>query len=136
MTESEPWFWEKEDSCNVQYWGFGMNGESWMEDNALCFESTEPFSYDSRFSALVSFKKGLFLPSEKGDGSFQELKDQAFKGSDYDDGKYTFSDYVGMVLGAIVFILTPIMIVLTIILYVIKRIWMRTTGNRYKKEGT
>ncbi len=134
MTESEPWFWEKADSCNVQYWGFGMNGESWLEDNAICFESTEPFSYSSRFSALVSFKKGLFLPSETGDGNFQDLKDQAFKGSDYDDAKYTFWDYIGMGLIALVFIGIPVIIVLLLIGYVIKRIWRRTSGNRYKKE--
>jgi len=79
MTEGEPWFWENADSCNVQYWGFGMNGESWLEDGAICFESTEPFTYDSNFSALVSFKKSLFLPSEEGDGSFQDLKEQALE---------------------------------------------------------
>ncbi len=134
MTDSEPWFWEKADSCNVQYWGFGMDGESWMEDDALCFESTEPFSYSSNFSALVSFQKGLFLPSEKGDGTFQELKDEAFNGSDYDDGEYGFWDYVGMAVMALIFIGIPVLIVLLLIGYVIKRIWRKTTGNRYRKE--
>ena len=134
MTDAEPWFWAKADSCNVRYWGFGMTGESWLEDNAICFESTEPFSYYSKFSALVSFQKGLFLPAEKGDGNFEDLKDQAFKGSDYGEEKTSFWDYVGMAIGVLIFIGIPVLLVLLLIWYIIKRIWMRVTGNRYKKE--
>ena len=134
MTDADPWYWEKADSCNVRYWGFGMVGESWLDNNAICFESTEPFKYSSNFSALVSFDKGLFLPAKQGDGTFEELKDEAFKGSDYGEEKKTFWDYVALALVAFVFIGLPVIFVLSIVWYVIKRIWRRTSGNRYRKE--
>lgn len=130
MTEKEQWYWASADSCNVRYWGFGMNGESWMTtDGSICFESSEKFSYDSFFSALVSFDKGLFLPQKEGEGTFEELKEAAFKGSDYGDEKLGFWDYVGIALFALVFIGVPVFIIWRII----KRIYRRTTGNRYKK---
>lgn len=134
MTDADPWYWEKADSCNVRYWGFGMVGESWLDNNAICFESTEPFKYDSNFSALVSFDKGLFLPSKQGDGTFEELRDTAFKGSDYGEEKKTFWDYAALAFLAFIFMGLPVIFVLYLIWYVIKRIWRRTSGNRYKKE--
>ena len=134
MTDKDSWYWESADSCNVRYWGFGMNGESWMEDGCICFESSERFSYNSFFSALVSFDKGIFLPQKEGKGTFAELKEAAFKGSDYGEEEYTFWDYVGMAVMALIVVGIPILIVLIVIWSIVKRIYRRTTGNRYKKE--
>ena len=74
QTDKDPWYWEKADSCNVRFWGFGMEGESWLENGEICFESSEPWRYRSFFSALVSFDKGLFKPAKEGKGTFEELK--------------------------------------------------------------
>ena len=136
MTEKDSWYWESADSCNVRYWGFGMNGESWMEDDCICFESTETFKYSSFFSALVSFDKGLFLPQKEGKGTFEELKQQAFEGSDYgeEDEKLGFFDYVGMGIGVLIFVGLPVLFILGLIWYVLDKLFRRITGRRYKKS--
>lgn len=82
-TDTEKWFFADKDSCNVRFWGFGMAGESSIEDGVIRFESTEPFSYGSFFSALMQFDKGLFKPRVKGKGSFEALKEEAMEGSNY-----------------------------------------------------
>ena len=39
-----------------------------------------------KIGLLMSFRKGLFAPTLKGEGSFAELQAQAFKGSDFGGG--------------------------------------------------
>lgn len=134
-TEADTWYWASPDSCNVRYWGYGMEGESGMtEQGNILFESTAQFDYDSFFSALVQFDKGLFEPRMHGDGTFEELKEEAMKGSDYGEEKEGFWDYVFYVFFAIIFIGLPILFIGWLIFLGIRRIYRRVTGNRYRKE--
>ena len=101
-TGGEPWFWTSEDSNNVRFWGFGMIGDSRLEDGTVYFESTEPFRYGSFFSALLSFDKGLFSPAVEGFGTFEQLKEEAMGGSDYDSEQLSRGDKIfGIILLAI-----------------------------------
>ena len=134
-TEADTWFWASPDSCNVRFWGFGLEGESGMtEQGNILFESTSPLSYNSFFSALVQFDKGLFEPRVQGDGTFEELKEEAMKGSDYGEEEDGFWDYVLYIFFAIIFIGIPVFIVGWLIFLGIRRLYRRVTGNRYRKE--
>ncbi len=134
-TEGDTWYWASADSCNVRFWGFGLEGESGMtEQGNILFESTAPLAYNSFFSALVQFDKGLFEPRMHGDGTFEELKEEAMKGSDYGEEKDGFWDYVFYVFFAIIFIGVPIFLLGWLIFKGIQRIYRRVTGNRYRKE--
>ena len=134
-TEGEPWFFESQDSCNVQFWGFGMVGESSLEDGVIVFESTEPFQYKSFFSALCLFKKGQFVNLVKGRESFEELREAAMKGSDYgkDDGDDVIDKIVLWILG-IIFLGIPILIILYLIFLLLQWIYRKITGRRYNKK--
>ena len=134
-TEGEPWFFESKDSCNVQYWAFGMIGESWLEDGVMVFESTEPFQYKSFFSVLCRFPKGQFGTLVKGRETFEELREIAMKGSDYgkDDGDDVIETIILWIL-IIVFLGIPALIILYVIYLLLQRLYRRITGKRYKKE--
>ena len=133
-TDGEQWFHENKDSCNVRFWGFGMIGDSWMDEKGnICFESTEPLQYRSFFSALVQFDKGLFNPQVEADGTFEELKETAMKGSDYGE-KEDWEEKAGRILGIIIFIFLPIIFVMWLIYEGLKYLWRKTTGNRYRKD--
>ena len=134
-TDADTWFWASPDSCNVRFWGFGMEGESGMtEQGDILFESTSSLSYNNFFSALVQFDKGLFHPTMHGDGTFEELKEEAMEGSDYKEEKDGFWDYVFYIFFALVFIGLPILFIVWLIYKGLQRLYRRITGNRYRKE--
>ena len=69
---------------NTRVWGFGSYGDiDVKDDGTIVYESSEPFSYNSSFIALVRFEKGLFSPAVSRDMTFDELKEEAMKGSSY-----------------------------------------------------
>ena len=134
-TDRDPWYWESKDSCNVNFWGFGMAGESWIDDGMLCFESTEPFKYESFFSALVRFDKGLFSEGlVKSDKSFQEVKDEAMHGSDYEDEEASILDKIIAGLFLLVIIGIPVLIVGYLIFSFLRNLYRKATGKRFDKK--
>ena len=69
---------------NTRVWGFGSYGDiNVMDDGTIVYESSEPFSYESKVIELVRFEKGLFQPAVERDMSFDELKENALDGSSY-----------------------------------------------------
>ena len=132
-TGGDAWFWNDQNSNNVRFWGFGMVGDSRLEDGTIFFESTEPFRYGSFFSALVSFDKGLFSPSVKGDGSFEQLRKEAMEGSDYDEPLTRKDKILGIVLLLILFAI-PLFLVGWIVFSLVRKIYRKVTGRRYDKK--
>ena len=133
---SPEWFHERADSCNVRFWGFGMVGDSYLQDGKIVFESTEPLQYRSFFSALMLFDKGMFQPQVEGAGTFEELKSEAMKGSDYGSGKEkrSMEDWFYIIIGILVFVALPVLVVLYLIYLLLLRLYRKATGNRYNKE--
>ena len=134
LTGSDPWYWNDENDNNINFWGFGMDGESWLDNGTLYFESTEPFDYDSFFSALVSFKKGLFSPAVRGDGTFQALKDEAMKGSSYGGEKESFAEKVLFVLFLVILIGIPVLIIGLLLFLGIRRLYRKLSGRHYDRK--
>ena len=86
---------------NTRVWGFGSYGDiNVMDDGTIVYESSEPFSYESKVIELVRFEKGLFQPEIERDMSFDELKENALDGSSYgeDDKAETFFKWLMAIL--------------------------------------
>ena len=86
---------------NTRVWGFGSYGDiNVMDDGTIVYESSEPFSYDSKVIELVRFEKGLFQPGIERDMSFEELKEKALDGSSYgeNDKEETFFKWLMAIL--------------------------------------
>lgn len=74
------------DTTNTRIWGFGYTGQAtFTEEGSVVFESDQPLDTDDSVIILLRFEKGLFISPSVQDRSFQEVWDQAKKGSSYRD---------------------------------------------------
>ena len=82
---------------NTRVWGFGSYGDiNVTDDGSIVYESSEPFSYESKFIALVRFEKGLFSPAVSRDMTFDELKEKAMSGSSYGENDRMAKLFLGL----------------------------------------
>ena len=109
---------------NTRVWGFGSYGDINVTDGQVVYESSEPFSYNSKFIALVRFEKGLFSPTVSRDMTFDELKQKALEGSSYGEKSWMeklFLGFFALIFGGSIFALI--------------RAWVLTAmGYKYKKS--
>ena len=107
---------EPEDSLqltseNTGVWGFRYNGEVGFYDYQVVAESTEPFNSRSAMIVMCCFNKGMFEPADVRSGSFEEIRENAFQGSDYvDEGdEWTTEDTIILLLLVLGFFIVPIL---------------------------
>ena len=81
---------------NTRVWGFGSYGDIDVTDGQIVYESSEPFSYNSSFIALVRFDKGLFSPAVSRDMTFDDLKKKAMEGSSYGETDWMTKLFLGL----------------------------------------
>jgi len=81
-------------------WSFGFNGTVGFSDGNIVAETSEAFASDAEsVILLLRFDKGLFSPSSVREGSFEDVKEHAFEGSDYQawiDGQDDGMDFKGV----------------------------------------
>lgn len=66
-------------------WGFGYDGQVEFLDGAILAYTESPIAPENHVTVLFSLEKGILFPSRQEPGSFEEVKETAFSGSDYDD---------------------------------------------------
>ena len=66
-------------------WGFGYDGQVEFLDGAILAYTESPIAPENHVTVLFSLEKGILSPSRQEQGSFEEVKETAFSGSDYDD---------------------------------------------------
>ncbi len=70
-------------------WGFGFAGEVGVENGSIVARTDTPIEAENHVTVLFSLDKGLLSPSRQEPGSFEEVRETAFSGSDYDDAGST-----------------------------------------------
>ena len=104
---------------NTGIWGFRYRGDINMVDGAIVAESSEPFESRSAMIVMCRFSKGLFEPADVRDGSFEDVKNRAFEGSDYvDEDEWTKEDTWTLIALVAGFVIFPVLLVLGQIIYV------------------
>ena len=93
--------------ANTQVWGFRFNGEVEALGGAINYWSTRPFDSRSALVAMVSFEKGIFSPSISIDKSFEDVKKEAFEGSDYKKPNGWLLENLLQLLTVFMFVLVP-----------------------------
>ncbi len=68
----------------VDIWGFGFAGEVGFENGNIIARTETPISAENHVTVLFAMDKGTISPARQEPGSFEELKEAAFTGSDYD----------------------------------------------------
>ncbi len=66
-------------------WAFGYDGQIAFEDGVIRAWTETPLEGDDNMTIMVGFDKGVLSPVRTGDGTFEEVKERAFDGSDYED---------------------------------------------------
>ena len=123
---STPWTEE-----NVLFWGFGCEGDVVFRDGKIVAETTEPFVYESSMILLCGFDKGIFTPALQEDKSFDELKEEAFSGSAYENWEENGGDNDPMGWVAVFGVLAAFF---GSIVAAIRRAYLKATGRIYKKS--
>ena len=104
---------------NTGVWGFRYNGEVGFADSIVVAESSEPFENRSALIVMCRFNKGMFEPADVREGSFEQVKEQAFEGSDYTaSDEWTWKDTLILIAMAIGFIFFPLVLLFGYIIYV------------------
>lgn len=67
-------------------WGFGFEGDIHFEDGKVVARSSSPLTRDEYGTVLIKFKDDLFATEDQISKSFEEIKDEAFAGSEYETG--------------------------------------------------
>ena len=129
------WTWHAGEEGDMGVWVFGCEADYRVEDGVVYIESTEPFQYQSSLIVMMRFDKGHFIPQTTEPRSFEQLRDDAFSGSDYylptdnndeiNAGRFLLG--LALILGGVysVFVIIPILLI---------SCWRRWTGRHYKKS--
>ena len=72
---------------SVGIWAFRYRGDIRFEGDSIVAESSEPFERRSAMIVMARFAKGMFQPVSTVDGTVEELKKNAFEGSDYNESQ-------------------------------------------------
>jgi uncharacterized membrane protein len=65
-------------------WGFGYGGQVEFSDGAILAYTESPIYPENHVTVLFSLDKGILSPSRQESDSFEEVREKAFEGSDYD----------------------------------------------------
>ena len=95
------------ENCGV--WGFRFIGEIHLENGHVVAETTEAMESRSALYIMVRFNKGMFEPTITESETFEEKKQQAFEGSDYeDDDEFTAEDIFYLIVLVVFFFIMPV----------------------------
>src|SRR5699024_3424592 len=72
-------------------WAFGFEGDIHFEDGKIVAKSNNPLSESDYVTILMEFPNSNFGTNDVIDQTFEEVKDQAFEGSDYTDESFIIS---------------------------------------------
>lgn len=99
-------------------WGFGYDGQVGFSDGAILAYTESPINPENHVTILFSLDKGILSPARQESGSFEELKEIAFEGSDYDN---TEEDSDVSVFEVIIAFVISIVLPIWIIVWINKR---------------
>lgn len=86
------------DKDNCKCWAFGFEGQIAFDSGAVKAYTTDDIDQSGGVIIMLEFEKGIFSPARSVDGSFRDVKEAAFKDSDYsyyydEDGNFTEGVY-------------------------------------------
>lgn len=64
-------------------WAFGFDGEVRFDNGIITARTFSPLEDDMHFQIMFSLEKGVLLPTLVKETTFEDVKERAFKGSDY-----------------------------------------------------
>lgn len=96
----------------VKVWGFRYKGTIEFEDGKIVAESTEPFNSDNAMIVVAEFQKGMFHPGQVSDMPFEQVKERAFEGSDYNQKSSNSSGFFQTIWNNLELVFTALFVLL------------------------
>lgn len=104
---------------NTGIWGFRYQGDINFIDYRIVAESSEPFENRSAMIIMARFNKGMFAPADIREGSFEQVKENAFEGSDYaSSDEWTKDDTFALIALVVGFIGFPLLFLSIHLIYI------------------
>lgn len=120
----------------VGVWAFRFHGNIMVVDSCIVAETSEPFSTGSAMIAMARFPKGMFHPTDVRQGSFDQLRERAFEGSDYVIVRSEEEKLKDKIM-TILFVVVSGLLMLSPLFYIIYKWWKRRQfRKRIEKELT
>ncbi|SHI63170.1 DUF2207 family protein [Lutispora thermophila] len=69
---------------NADIWGFGFDGQVLFENGSIVARTDTPLLSENHVTVMFAMEKGILSPLRQEPGSFEEVREEAFLGSDYD----------------------------------------------------
>src|SRR5699024_433834 len=91
------------DDGSERIWAFGFEGDIHFEDGKIVAKSDSPLSDSDYVTILTEFSNSNFGTNDVIDQTFEEVKEEAFKGSDY-----TKDDSIGEIIAIILIMLVSL----------------------------
>lgn len=95
-------------------WGFGYNGQVGFLDGAILAYTESPIYPENHVTVLFSLDKGILSPSRQESGSFEEIKEIAFSGSNYDNTAEEVTSFE-LLMSILFTIVLPIVVIILIV---------------------
>lgn len=109
-----------DDVCDI--WGFGFQGEIFFENGAIYAYSEKPLEKGQHVTVMASWEKGILLPQRMVEGSFEDVKELAFEGSDYEYQEDLSAEDFLWLLGLLAFLGGFVALIIAICVK-IKKVW-------------
>ena len=75
-------------SEEVKVWAFGFYGQVWVKEGAINAYTEDTLNTSNYLNVMARFPREMFTPERVVSGSFDELRKEAFIGSDYSEEDY------------------------------------------------
>lgn len=121
-------------------WGFGFDGNIFFKDGDVTAISHSPLTSNDYATILIKFSDNQFKTSDVLHKTFEEIKNEAFIGSDYKDGESSQvvpaeKEPIWLYIFIPLIVLSPLIIFGFVILYFIYRAYrQRKRINKFKGE--
>lgn len=117
-------------------WAFGYEGTVNFNEGKVIANSEKAFNRSNYMTILLKFEKGLFPTADYIDKDFEQIKDEAFKGSDYNRDTSFKPTLLSKILPTLFGLFMPLMfgVMAIIISSINKKQQMGVFKRRFKEE--
>ncbi|MBQ7040010.1 MAG: DUF2207 domain-containing protein [Clostridia bacterium] len=112
---------------NAKIWSFGYDGYIEFQNGTVNAYTTSPLEDDNSMIVMLCLDKGIISPEAYVSKSFEEVKDKAFEGSDYDNGLGIFGKIVVCIIVGLV-----LLILIIVAVFLIRR---KKAINKFYREA-
>ncbi len=118
-----------DENCNI--WAFGYSGMFEFKDGKAVAYTENALRSQNHVTLMMEFPKGIFEPAYISDESFEEVKEEAFSGSDYNSG----DQYAYGIIDKIVIVIFVCILILGVLGFVGYFLARKLKKEKLKKES-